>query len=147
MIRKWRCTHNSTRNMRQILQDLKSGSTRLVEVPCPAVKAGHVLIQTLCSLVSLGTESMLVEFSQANLIQKPRQQPDKVKQVLNKIRTDGRPSNKSRMLNRKKLPRPWKRLYASCMAPIEVRLIKSILNCWKVLSVQNRVFWMRALAA
>lgn len=75
--------------MRQILQDLKSGSTKLIEVPCPAVKAGHLLIQTSVSLVSAGTERMLVEFGNASLIQKARQQPDKVKMVLNKIRSDG----------------------------------------------------------
>lgn len=75
--------------MKQILQDLKSGSTKLVEVPCPAVKAGHLLIQTSVSLVSAGTERMLVEFGNASLIQKARQQPDKVRMVLDKIRSDG----------------------------------------------------------
>lgn len=75
--------------MKQIVQDLKSGATILEEVPVPQVKAGYVLIQTTCSLVSLGTERMLVEFGKANLIDKARQQPDKVKQVLDKIKTDG----------------------------------------------------------
>ena len=75
--------------MKQFLQNLKSGKTELVEVPCPAVKAGHLLIQTSVSLVSAGTERMLVEFGHASLIQKARQQPDKVKMVLDKIRSDG----------------------------------------------------------
>ena len=75
--------------MRQILQDLKSGSTKLIEVPCPALKGGHLLIQTSVSMVSAGTERMLVEFGNANLIDKARQQPDKVKQVLDKVRSDG----------------------------------------------------------
>ncbi len=75
--------------MKQILQNLKSGDTILEEVPSPQVKPGHVLIQTSRSLVSLGTERMLVEFGHANLIQKARQQPDKVKMVLDKIRSDG----------------------------------------------------------
>ncbi|WP_205848027.1 bi-domain-containing oxidoreductase [Anaerohalosphaera lusitana] len=61
----------------------------IAEVPCPQVGAGQVLIQTRASLISAGTERMLVEFSQANLIQKARQQPDKVKQVLDKMKTDG----------------------------------------------------------
>lgn len=61
----------------------------LEEVPVPQVKAGYVLIKTSRSLVSLGTERMLVEFGKANLIDKARQQPDKVKQVLDKIKTDG----------------------------------------------------------
>jgi len=75
--------------MKQIIQDLKSGATILEEVPAPSVKAGHVLIKTTRSLVSLGTERMLVEFGKASLIDKARQQPDKVKQVLDKIKTDG----------------------------------------------------------
>ena len=75
--------------MKQIIQDLKSGATILEEVPVPQVKAGYVLIQTTRTLVSLGTERMLVEFGKANLIDKARQQPDRVKQVLEKIKTDG----------------------------------------------------------
>ncbi|ATP57955.1 dehydrogenase [Pedobacter ginsengisoli] len=75
--------------MKQIIQDLKNGNTILEEVPAPVVKAGQVLIQTTRSLVSLGTERMLVEFGKANFLQKARQQPDKVKQVLDKVKTDG----------------------------------------------------------
>jgi len=75
--------------MRQIIQDLKNGATILEEVPAPMIKTGHILIQTTRSLVSLGTERMLVEFGKSNLFQKARQQPDKVKEVLNKVKADG----------------------------------------------------------
>jgi predicted dehydrogenase/threonine dehydrogenase-like Zn-dependent dehydrogenase len=75
--------------MKQIIQDLKNGNTILEEVPAPIVKSGQVLIQTTRTLVSLGTERMLVEFGKANFLQKARQQPDKVKQVLDKVKTDG----------------------------------------------------------
>lgn len=75
--------------MKQIIQDLKLGATILEEVPVPQVKSGCVLIKTTRTLVSLGTERMLVEFGKANLIDKARQQPDKVKQVLDKLKTDG----------------------------------------------------------
>lgn len=75
--------------MKQIIQDLKSGATILEEVPVPQVKSGYVLIKTTRTLVSLGTERMLVEFGKANLIDKARQQPDKVKQTLDKLKTDG----------------------------------------------------------
>ncbi|QLE02363.1 Gfo/Idh/MocA family oxidoreductase [Galbibacter sp. BG1] len=75
--------------MKQIIQDLKDGNTILEEVPVPRVKSGFVLIRTTKSLVSLGTEKMLVEFGKANFIQKARQQPDKVKMVLDKVKTDG----------------------------------------------------------
>jgi len=75
--------------MNQIIQNLKTGETILEKVPAPAIRPGHVLIQTTRSLVSLGTERMLVEFGNASLIQKARQQPDKVKMVLDKVRSDG----------------------------------------------------------
>lgn len=75
--------------MKQIIQDLKDGKTILEEVPAPQVKNGEVVIETTRSLVSLGTERMLVSFGKANYIQKARQQPDKVKEVIRKVRTDG----------------------------------------------------------
>jgi len=75
--------------MKQIIQSFKTGETILEEVPAPQVRKGAVLIQTSRSLVSLGTERMLVEFGKSNLISKARQQPEKVKQVLNKIKTEG----------------------------------------------------------
>lgn len=75
--------------MKQIIQDLKSGETILEEVPAPLVRRGAVLIRTHRSLVSLGTERMLVEFGKAGYIEKARQQPEKVKQVLEKIKSDG----------------------------------------------------------
>lgn len=75
--------------MKQIIQSFKTGETILEEVPAPQVKSGQVLIRTTKSLVSLGTERMLVEFGKSNLIAKARQQPDKVKQVLDKIKTEG----------------------------------------------------------
>ncbi len=75
--------------MKQIIQDLKKGHTLLEEVPAPLVRKGSVLIKTHSSLVSLGTEKMLVEFGKGNILSKARQQPEKVKQVLDKIRTEG----------------------------------------------------------
>lgn len=75
--------------MKQIIQSFKTGETILEEIPAPQVRKGAVLIQTSHSLVSLGTERMLVEFGKSNLLSKARQQPDKVKQVLDKIKTDG----------------------------------------------------------
>ena len=75
--------------MKQILQNLRTGFTEVVEVPAPCVGAGQLLIRTTHTLVSAGTERMLVEFGRANLLDKARQQPDKVRQVLEKVRTDG----------------------------------------------------------
>ena len=75
--------------MKQLLQNLKNGKIELVEVPSPRPREGHVLVQTRASLISAGAERMLREFGSASLIGKARQQPDEVKQVLEKIRTDG----------------------------------------------------------
>ncbi|WP_429911162.1 bi-domain-containing oxidoreductase [Glycocaulis sp.] len=75
--------------MKQLLQSLKTGATEVADVPAPRAGKGQVLIATSRTLVSVGTERMLVEFGKASLIDKARQQPDKVKMVLEKIRTDG----------------------------------------------------------
>lgn len=92
--------------MKQIIQDIKNGNTILEEVPVPMVKSGQVLIQTTRSLVSLGTERMLVEFGKANFIQKARQQPDKVKQVLEKVKTDGLKPTVNAVFNKLGQPLP-----------------------------------------
>ena len=75
--------------MKQILQNLGSGETILAEVPCPARSKGQVLCETTATLVSLGTEKMLIDFGKSGWLAKARAQPDKVKQVIQKIRTDG----------------------------------------------------------
>ncbi len=75
--------------MKQILQNIKDGTTQLADVPTPAPAAGELLIHTRNTLISAGTERMLVEFGKANWLDKARQQPDKVKMVLEKVRTDG----------------------------------------------------------
>jgi predicted dehydrogenase/threonine dehydrogenase-like Zn-dependent dehydrogenase len=75
--------------MKQILQNLASGETTLADIPSPKVREGHLLIQTSRSLVSAGTERMLVDFGKANFIEKARQQPEKVRMVLDKVKTDG----------------------------------------------------------
>lgn len=75
--------------MKQIVQDLNGGQTYVADVPAPRARAGHLLIRTRATQVSAGTERMLVEFGKGGLIDKARQQPDKVRQVIDKARTDG----------------------------------------------------------
>ncbi|MBL8054628.1 MAG: zinc-binding alcohol dehydrogenase, partial [Nitrospira sp.] len=75
--------------MKQILQSLASGETNLADIPSPQVRENHLLIRTTRSLVSVGTERMLVDFGKANLLDKARQQPEKVRMVLDKVKTDG----------------------------------------------------------
>ena len=92
--------------MKQIIQDLSAGDTILIDVPAPSVRPGQILIQTTKSLVSLGTERMLVEFGKSNLLQKARQQPDKVKEVISKISTDGLRPTINAVLNKLGQPLP-----------------------------------------
>lgn len=75
--------------MKQILQDLGNGTNELVKVPAPKVTARHLLIDTTVSLISAGTERMLVDFGRAGWIEKARQQPEKVRMVMDKVKTDG----------------------------------------------------------
>ncbi|EZQ19855.1 dehydrogenase [Halopseudomonas bauzanensis] len=75
--------------MKQILQDMGKGSTSIVIAPSPEVSASHLLISSVTSLISAGTERMLVDFGRASYLDKARQQPEKVKMVLEKAQTDG----------------------------------------------------------
>lgn len=75
--------------MKQILQSLRTGATEVADVPRPAVGPGQLLIRTSVTLISSGTERTLVEFGKSGWIDKARQQPDKVRVVLDKVKTDG----------------------------------------------------------
>jgi len=75
--------------LKQIIQNIANGATEVANIPCPLPEAGKALIATEISLVSSGTERMLIDFGKSNWIQKARSQPDKVKMVLNKVKTDG----------------------------------------------------------
>ena len=75
--------------MKQLLQNLRSGETQIVEVPVPACKPGSALVRTVASLVSAGTERMLVDFAGKSLVGKARSRPDLVRQVIDKARREG----------------------------------------------------------
>jgi predicted dehydrogenase/threonine dehydrogenase-like Zn-dependent dehydrogenase len=75
--------------MIQLLQSLQDGRTLLADVPVPRATGRQVLIETRATVVSPGTERMLVEFGKAGWLEKARRQPDKLRQVLEKVRTDG----------------------------------------------------------
>ncbi len=75
--------------MKQILQNMRDGKTSIVDLPVPSVKRKSALVQTCNSLVSAGTERMLVEFAEKNLVSKATSRPDLVKQVLSKARREG----------------------------------------------------------
>ena len=75
--------------MKQILQDMAKGGTTVTEAPVPQCSKEHLLISSSISLISAGTERMLVGFGKASMLDKARQQPEKVKMVLEKVQTDG----------------------------------------------------------
>ncbi len=75
--------------MKQLLQNMSNGKTKVVEVPVPAVRPGTALVHNAVSLVSAGTERMVVEFAEKNLLGKARSRPDLVRQVLDKARREG----------------------------------------------------------
>jgi predicted dehydrogenase/threonine dehydrogenase-like Zn-dependent dehydrogenase len=75
--------------MKQVLQDMSAGTTYLSEAPTSGARPGALLIASRVSLISTGTERMLVDFGRASMLQKARQQPERVRMVLDKVRTDG----------------------------------------------------------
>ena len=75
--------------MKQLIQHIDNGKTELISTPIPSCGSGNLLIETTHTLVSLGTEKMLVDFGKGSFLQKAKQQPDKVKEVIAKVKTDG----------------------------------------------------------
>lgn len=75
--------------MKQVLHSAASGAVEIADVPCPSFGPSQVLVRTRRSLISAGTERMLLEFGRASLVGKARRQPERVRQVLDKIAADG----------------------------------------------------------
>lgn len=97
--------YNST-EMKQVLQNLKSGETIISKVPAPAPQAGEILVRNHASLVSAGTERMVVEFAEKSLLGKARSRPDLVRQVLDKSRREGLLTTFEAAMNRLDQPMP-----------------------------------------
>lgn len=75
--------------MKTVLQSIRDGQVRVVDAPAPGASPGHLLIRTSHTLISPGTERTMLDFSRGNWIAKARQQPDRVRQAIDKARTDG----------------------------------------------------------
>ncbi len=104
--------------MKQLIQDLRSGKTSVVDVPVPTPQPGMVLIRTAASVVSTGTERTLVEFAGKSLVGKARARPDLVRQTLDKVRREGLLTTLEAVRNR--LDQPMALGYASAGEVIEV---------------------------
>jgi predicted dehydrogenase/threonine dehydrogenase-like Zn-dependent dehydrogenase len=92
--------------MKQLLQNMRSGETTVAEVPVPTPQAGEVLVCTAASLVSAGTERMVVEFAGKSLIGKARSRPDLMRQVVDKARREGLLTTLEAAFNRLDQPLP-----------------------------------------
>ncbi len=75
--------------MKQLFQSLKTGKTEIIEIPVPEVSENNILIKTKLTLISSGTERMIVDFGKANLVDKVKKQPEKVNEVFQKINSEG----------------------------------------------------------
>ncbi len=92
--------------MKQLLQNLRTGETLVAEVPIPTPQYGQALVRTVGSLVSSGTERMIVEFAEKSLLAKARSRPDLVRQMFDKTRREGVLSTAEAALNRLEQPMP-----------------------------------------
>ncbi|MBT7074212.1 MAG: Gfo/Idh/MocA family oxidoreductase, partial [Anaerolineae bacterium] len=104
--------------MKQLLQNLKTGQALIAEVPIPTPRAGTALIKTAASLVSAGTERMVVEFAEKSLIGKAQSRPDLVKQVIDKARREGLLNTAQAAFN--KLDEPMALGYSSAGTIVEL---------------------------
>ena len=104
--------------MKQILQNFKTGKLELTEVPVPAIKPGFVLVKNHYSLISPGTEKAAIELAKKSIFEKAKSRPDQVKEVINKIRTDGIITTFQRVM--KKLDEPFPLGYSSSGEIIKV---------------------------
>jgi predicted dehydrogenase/threonine dehydrogenase-like Zn-dependent dehydrogenase len=92
--------------MKQVVQEMRSGETRVIEVPVPSAGPGMALVRTAASVVSAGTERMLVEFAAQGWIGRARSRPDLVRQILDKVRREGLLSTLAAVQNRLDQPMP-----------------------------------------
>ena len=92
--------------MKQILQNIRNGLTEIVEVPIPSISENSILVRSSLSLVSAGTEKMLVDFGKSNYLSKALKQPERIQTVLDKVKTDGLQPAINSIMNKLDQPLP-----------------------------------------
>lgn len=102
--------------MKQVFQNMRTGKILIEEIPAPALKSNGLLVRNHVSLISAGTEKMIAELAKKNLLDKARERPDLVKQVVNKIKTEGVWSTFQKVISRLETPVP---LGYSCAGVVE----------------------------
>jgi NADPH:quinone reductase-like Zn-dependent oxidoreductase len=104
--------------MKRLIQNIRSGKTEVIEEPMPMAEGNKVLVRNHASLVSTGTERMIMQFARDSLVQKARSRPDLVRQTLDKARRDGILSTFDAVRNR--LDQPFIPGYSCAGTVIEV---------------------------
>jgi predicted dehydrogenase/threonine dehydrogenase-like Zn-dependent dehydrogenase len=104
--------------VKQIAQNYKSGELAVLEVPAPACRPGGVLVQSLFSLISTGTEVMKLAEAQMSMVGKARARPDQVRKVLDSVTQQGAVTTYKKVMNRLDSYTPLG--YSLCGAVIEV---------------------------
>ncbi|MCB9211863.1 MAG: bi-domain-containing oxidoreductase [Ignavibacteriales bacterium] len=92
--------------MKQFIQSYKTGKMEVVEVPMPSCGSNGILVQTTASLISAGTEKMLIDIAKKSLVGKAKARPDLVKQVLNKMKKEGVKTTLEKVFNKLESPIP-----------------------------------------
>lgn len=104
--------------MKQVIQSFKTGELTVSDVPAPSARSGGVLVRNRASLVSAGTERMIVDFAEKNLLQKARSRPDLVRQTLDKAKREGLLATFDAVQNR--LDKPMSLGYSSAGVVLDV---------------------------
>lgn len=97
--------------MQQVIQNVRNGALSVTTVPDPIARPGQVLVANVCSLISAGTEKMVMDLAKRSLLGKARARPDHVRRVLQKLRNEGFFSTVRQVLSR--LDEPLSMGYAS----------------------------------
>ena len=92
--------------MKQLFMMVNDGSIKIIDTPPPTVKDGYVIVETMYSVISAGTERSLTSFGGKNLVQKALDRPDQVKKVLEKVSSDGLLTTLDAAFNKLKEPMP-----------------------------------------
>ena len=90
--------------MKQIVQDTRKGKIRVIDVPVPAVKEHCIIVKNYFSLISAGTEKLMIDFAKKSLLGKAKARPDLVKQVMQKVKKDGLSQTFRRTMTRLEMP-------------------------------------------
>ena len=92
--------------MKQIVNNFKSGILQLVEVPPPICREGGIIIKTKNSVVSIGTEKMMIDLAKKSLLGKAKERPDQVQQVIQKVKNEGLIPTYKKIMNLLDEPKP-----------------------------------------